>query len=837
MPDDVWIVPPDAIVIPGGMRLFAALSVSAVLVAACGHDDPTVPTAPGAPWPKFRADARQTGRGAMHAHATTAAPWAFATGKGVFSSPIVGADGPIYVGSADRYFYALNPDGTLKWKQLTGEIIDSAALLDDQGRVYVGSGDGHLYAFDAQTGAPVWAFAADAPGPRSIINWFEGNVAIGPDGTLYAGNDNFHVYAIHRDGTQKWAIDMPDQTWSSPAIDPANGQLFIGNNAMLTFLGSNMFSFDTEGNRVWRHSEANGSVAASPMLTADGAVIVGGFDGYVRAIDAVTNLERWTFATRDHVYASPAELPDGTIVEPSADGTIYALDPATGAQRWAFDTLEPIRSSPAVDADGHIYVGSGEGRLFVLNPDGTLRWAMRLIDDSRNDLNASPALGKDAIYIAGENGEVFSVPFDYCLRAAAADDARCTTGGEALPADDVSLLVTTPLGAPSATPPATIDANQPLTLSLYARKGGDTLLALIDESSLAVTVTPAVPTTVEVSADRRFLVITPVARFTGTSLTVRVTGQYLVDPMREGPKLTGGTPGGAIDETITVGIAPAPTQVFALRAPDATSDAATMLELYRFAAPLPTILPSYNQIGFDSLHYVVGVVEGTGDHRVAFVAGGRLDADNHTVVDPTSKGLFALEVDLADGLATFTNDAGFSLEAMGATLSFQKFHVSARIGPDGAALGDPAFVVSTKCHDIELYGPFLTDLGMCNPVTDMLLVSGALELRRFGTADAHAPAGVGAVSFATANGAVRATLTGSQLATADHSLAVLLVDTTTGRPASLDYGLATTRTSNTDGTAATVEVAVKAGVSGTFRAYLMVDAYPAARGEVTVPAS
>jgi outer membrane protein assembly factor BamB len=823
------------------MRIYVPLlSLATALVAACGADAPTVPTAHDAPWPKFRGDAQQRGRSTVHAHATTAAPWAFATGKGVFSSPIVGADGTIYVGSADRYFYALNPDGTVKWKQLTGEIIDSAGLLDDQGRVYVGSGDGHLYAFDAQTGAIAWTFEADAPGPRSIINWFEGNVTIGPDGTLYAGNDNFHFYAIHRDGTLAWKVDMPDQTWSAPAIDPGDGQLFVGNNAMLTFLGANMFSFDHTGQRVWKHSEANGSVAASPMLTDDGAVIIGGFDGYVRAIDAVTNQERWTFATRDHIYASPAELPDGTIVQPSTDGTIYALDPKTGAQKWAFDTLEPIRSSPAVDADGHIYVGSGEGRLFVLNPDGTLRYAMRLIDDARNDLNASPALGRDAIYLAGENGAVFSVPYDYCLRAEAATDARCATGGESLPADDVSLLVTSPLGAPQPTPPASIDANQPLTLSLFARKGGDTLLALIDATSLVVTVAPVVPITVEVSADRRFVVITPVGHFTGPSLTVHVTGQYLVDPMREGPKLTGGTPGGPLDETLTMAIAPPPAAPFALHVPDAGSDAATMLELHRLAAPLPTLLPSYNQIGFDSLHYVVGLVEGAGDHHVAFVVGGRLDAQNHTVVDPTSKGLFALEVDTTDGLATFTNDAGFSLEAMGATLTFQKFHVSTRLGPDGSAIGDPAFVVSTKCHDIELYGPFLADLGLCNPDTDTLLVSGGLQLRRFGAADAHAPAGVGAVAFApatTTSGAatIRATLTGSQLHVDAHSLAILLVDAATGRPVALDYGLATTRTANPDGTAATVEVTLKTGFAGQVRAYLMVDAYPAARADVTVP--
>ena len=35
------------------------------------------------------------------------------------SSPAVGADGTIYVGSSDDNLYAVNPDGTQKWKFTT----------------------------------------------------------------------------------------------------------------------------------------------------------------------------------------------------------------------------------------------------------------------------------------------------------------------------------------------------------------------------------------------------------------------------------------------------------------------------------------------------------------------------------------------------------------------------------------------------------------------------------------------------------------------------------------------------------------------------------------------
>ncbi len=60
---------------------------------------------------------------------------------------------------------------------------------------------------------------------------------------------------------------------------------------------------------------------------------------------------------------------------------------------WTFDTPEPIRSSPAVDGDDNIYFGGGNGVLYVLNKDGSFRWSIQLIDQDRENLNASPALG------------------------------------------------------------------------------------------------------------------------------------------------------------------------------------------------------------------------------------------------------------------------------------------------------------------------------------------------------------------------------------------------------------------------------------------------------------
>ncbi|MDD5688935.1 MAG: PQQ-binding-like beta-propeller repeat protein, partial [Caldisericia bacterium] len=67
---------------------------------------------------------------------------------GIYSSPAIGSDGTIYVGTDDDYLYALNPDGTLKWKFKANNAISSSPAISSDGTIYVGvdEGDAFLYA-------------------------------------------------------------------------------------------------------------------------------------------------------------------------------------------------------------------------------------------------------------------------------------------------------------------------------------------------------------------------------------------------------------------------------------------------------------------------------------------------------------------------------------------------------------------------------------------------------------------------------------------------------------------------------------------------------------------
>jgi len=332
------------------------------------------------------------------------------------------------------------------------------------------------HALDRDDGSEIWKFEADPPARNGApINWFEGNVAMGLDGTLDVPNDNRCSYALDRDdGTPQWGFVTRDQTWSVPALNPKTDRLYMGSNYPLI---ANIFGIGTaDGGELWRIA-AGGTVAASPMVAAtdpDGLVSVGAFDRFPYGFEQSDGAERWSYGARDHIDASPAQA-----------------------------------------------------------ADGTLRWSIQLIVDERDDLNSSPALGKEVILLSGETGQVFGIPYDYCLRPGLSDD-RCTTGpGEALPDEGVFLVFTTSFGGRESETPNEITANQALTFALFVREGGNTKLTAIASDSIEVTTDSGTQIDYDVSGDRRCITVIPrlpwVEDDAGT-ITVRVKGEYLDEP-------------------------------------------------------------------------------------------------------------------------------------------------------------------------------------------------------------------------------------------------------------------------------------------------------------------
>ena len=74
--------------------------------------------------------------------------WEFETGGTIGnSSPAIGSDGTVYIGSNDYKLYAINgKTGVKLWEFETGSNVTSSPVIGSNGTVYVGSLDKKLYA-------------------------------------------------------------------------------------------------------------------------------------------------------------------------------------------------------------------------------------------------------------------------------------------------------------------------------------------------------------------------------------------------------------------------------------------------------------------------------------------------------------------------------------------------------------------------------------------------------------------------------------------------------------------------------------------------------------------
>ncbi len=147
----------------------------------------------------------------------------------VESSPAIGADGTVYVGSKDKNLHAINPDGTEKWTFATGAAIYASPAIGVDGTIYIGSSDSKFYAVNPD-GTEKWHITTDS----FIPFMHEDSPAIGADGTIYVtamdtaqSTYKRFFYAINPNGTIEWRFDA----------DAIQGQIAIADDGTI-YLGS-----------------------------------------------------------------------------------------------------------------------------------------------------------------------------------------------------------------------------------------------------------------------------------------------------------------------------------------------------------------------------------------------------------------------------------------------------------------------------------------------------------------------------------------------------------------------------------------------------------------------
>lgn len=229
------------------------------------------------------------------------------------SSPVIGADGTIYVGTLAGELVAIAAHGiSKKWSARTNDTSGSSPAIAQDGTIWVGSSDHKLYGINPADGSIKTAFdlGAEVKGSSPVV---------GGDGTVYVATADGKLHAVTKDGAEKWPAYATGGaiTTSSPAVYA--GAVYIGSedkklHAVSTKDGTKRWTYDTLG------------VVGTPVIGPDGTVYVGATDSRLYAITSKGTLF-FAVNVRGRVRGAPPALSPGPTLYVTTDKGVLAIGP------------------------------------------------------------------------------------------------------------------------------------------------------------------------------------------------------------------------------------------------------------------------------------------------------------------------------------------------------------------------------------------------------------------------------------------------------------------------------------------------------------------------------
>ncbi|MFI1797807.1 PQQ-binding-like beta-propeller repeat protein [Streptomyces sp. NPDC020379] len=336
-------------------------------------------------------------------------PWRFRMSNDVWGTPTVAGE-LLYVTSFE--VHALDvASGRRQFK--TRDVAWAMAVAD--GRIHASDGP-TLYALDAADGAERWRLATDG--------WVYSLRA--DRGTIVTGTRGGGVQAWEAaNGELLWEMSGLQTDFETPDCGPfaQDGTVYVWADGRLRALEART------GAERWSYPVGDtascGGVPVRLLAAPDGVVYVAA-GTRVLAIDVARGDVRWRFEA-PAVFLSPPAFAPGPAVTGGgvyiADylGTVYALDAATGRDRWRIATEPRQSTEPVLVASGAVHLGSG-GALYTLDAvTGTPRWRFA----AGGDVVGAPVVAEGRVHFGSA---------DHCLYTVDAAGGqlrwKLATGGE-----------------------------------------------------------------------------------------------------------------------------------------------------------------------------------------------------------------------------------------------------------------------------------------------------------------------------------------------------------------------------------------------------------------------
>jgi outer membrane protein assembly factor BamB len=439
----------------------AVLSVVALMATSCRSGDGPRPE----PWHQIYSDTRNDGFNAVPSAAASASmkKWVATVGQLVYSSPVVGPDGTVYIGNVAGQAVAINPDGTERWRRRLGSgIVAAPAVHVENGEIifpvqhprdeerfltflYKLSPMGNIVAVSTEQGvtttaAPkIWREFVFLTGGGNIYVFDRSTLALVAKAfyglrcalTVCAGGFGWLQDVVH--GLRcMLTLTLPENCFppaplgyigplnepslaivDAPAVvdDPEHPIVVASGGSCATAwrFSPRAMPFESRLQLLWEHRLRGGDCpdsghATSPAIVVGTQAVFGDQHGRVTSLDVKTGIELWKRDTHTEMSAPPVAFLRQIYVVMSR--TLMVLD-SDGTELYEV-TLQGYGQGAALSLN-HVYVTTDQGiHTFELDARQNASFDASTASDTRYGL-AMPgiALAPDGtLYVSTPTGQV-----------------------------------------------------------------------------------------------------------------------------------------------------------------------------------------------------------------------------------------------------------------------------------------------------------------------------------------------------------------------------------------------------------------------------------------------
>jgi len=370
-------------------------------------------------WKTYRKNYQRTGAAGVEGPATSHLKFKYKIQNDlpIRSGIVVDSLGRAIFRSSAGNIYCVESDGDLAWMFPTGNADDglkhSTPTIGPDDSIYFGDDAGYLWHFN-KDGGMLWC--QYFPYGVNKGGGIDGGCVVQDDGTILFGMWGGYLVKADQNGEEIWNFygDMVElEKASGPAVDK-DGTIYFAAFGGAFKKTTGVCAIDQDGGLIWKTmidppGAFGGVITDTPALGPYGIYVnTTGYISYCLNFDGDIV---WSKELGGGAQPPPAVGINGKVIVYKGGGekNMFCFDQITGDEEWSI----PIAigwgddSTPVIDAANRIYCGVS-GTVYCISPDGDILWIYLLSPMGEPMDWCSPAISDDGTLYVASNDALYA---------------------------------------------------------------------------------------------------------------------------------------------------------------------------------------------------------------------------------------------------------------------------------------------------------------------------------------------------------------------------------------------------------------------------------------------